>query len=79
MLMSKKEINTWVSANTLATAVIAKRNGAILDDTYWLQLMNDTQHINVVQIDAALKGYNLALQWQAKVIHVKIDPSCAYH
>lgn len=35
--------------------------------------MNDTQHINGVQIDATLKGYNLALQWQAKVIHVKID------
>ena len=37
------------------------------------------QHINLAELDAALKGINLALQWKCKVMHLKTDSVSVYH
>ena len=47
----------------------------MLEDACWLQPENDAQHINLAEQDAVLKGINLVLQWQCKVLHMKTD-SC---
>ena len=33
----------------------------------------------MVKLDATLKGFNLVLQWQAKVVHVYTNLLCVYH
>ena len=39
---------------------------------------NDMQHINLIELDAMMKGINLALQWQAKVVHLYTESACMY-
>ena len=38
----------------------------------------DTKYI-LGKLDAVLKGVNLALQWQSKVLHMKTDSACMYY
>ena len=35
--------------------------------------------INLAELDAILKGINLSLQWQGKLLHVKTDSVCVYY
>ena len=73
------ELKVLVIASSLAIGVALKRHETVLEDACWLQLENDAQHINLANLDAMLKGINLALQWQCKVLHVKIDSVCMHH
>ena len=52
--------------------------GTIIEDACWLCPTNDAQHINLPEHDAALKGVNLALQWEATVLHLVTDSVCVY-
>ena len=35
-------------------------------------------HINLVELDVALKGVNLALQWEVTVLHLITDSRCVH-
>ena len=74
-----EELNAWVDASSLATGVLLERYGDILKDACWLRLTNDAQHINLAELDAIVKGLNLALQWQARTVHLRTDSVCIYH
>ena len=41
--------------------VLLEKNGAVTKDMRWLRPMNDAAHINLAELDAVLKGINLAL------------------
>ena len=73
-----KELNVWVDASSLATGVVLTTDGSAVEDACWLRPAGDTQHINLAELDAVLRGVNLALQWQAKVLHVKTDSACVH-
>ena len=64
-----QELNVWVDASSLAIGLALERHEAVLEDAYWLHPENDNQHINLPELDAVLKGINLALQWQSRVLH----------
>ena len=49
----------------------------ILEDACWLRPTNDAQHINLT--DVTVKGLNLALQWQVRIVHLHTDSVCVYH
>ena len=66
-------------ASTLATGVVQERHGNILEDACWIRPTNDTPHINLAELDATVKGLNLALQWQARIVHLHTDSVCVYH
>ena len=68
-----REMNAWVNASSLVIEVVLERHETVLEDACWLRPENDAQHINLAELDAMLKGINLALQWQCKVLHVKTD------
>lgn len=51
----------------------------MIEDACWLHLENNSQHNNLAKLDMVVKGVNLALQWQAKVLHLKTDLLCTYH
>ena len=73
------ELNVWVDASSLVIRVVLERQKTLLEDACWLRPENDAQHINIVELDAVLKGVNLALQWQCTVLHIKTDSVCVYH
>ena len=48
----------WMDANSLATNVF-ENDGSIAEDASWLQLIHKDWHINLVEINAILRGVNL--------------------
>ena len=69
----------WVDAGSLAIGVALERYETVLEDACWPQPENNTQLINLAELDTVLKGISLALQWQCKVLHVKTDSVCAHY
>ena len=76
--MDSKEITVWVDASSIATGVALETNGTVIEDACWLRPINNAQHINLAELDAALKGTNLALQWEATVLHLVTDSACVH-
>ena len=75
--VDSKELNVWVDASSLAIRVALEWFKTVL--ACWMRPEADAQHINLAKLDAVLKGINLALQWQCKVLHIKTDTVCVYH
>lgn len=45
-------------------------NENIVEDAYQLLREGDSRHINLAEIDVVLKSVNLALEWEAAVLHL---------
>ena len=76
--MDVKEITGWVNASCVATGGALETDGTVIEDACCLRPTNDAQHINLAELDAALKGVNLALQWEATVLHLVTDSACVH-
>ena len=72
------ELNVWVDASSLATGVSLEHDGAVVEDASWLRKERDTQHINLAELDAVLKGINMALMWEATILYIHTDPACVH-
>ena len=57
----------------LALGVLLEINGVAVEDAAWLRKKEDFNHINVAELEAVLKGINLALKWGLKDVELKID------
>ncbi|CAM1330155.1 Uncharacterised protein r2_g3929 [Pycnogonum litorale] len=55
-----EEATVWVDASSLAIGVIIQVDGHTIEDASWLRL-EDASHINMAELDAVIKGVNLAL------------------
>ena len=73
-----QEVTVWVDASSLATGVAIEYDGAIIEDASWLQPVHTDKHINLAELDAVLRGINLALHWKASVIHLWTDSACVH-
>ena len=51
---------------------------AAVEDASWLQKERDMQHINLAELDAVLKGVNMALMWEASILHLHSDSACVH-
>ena len=76
--MDSKEITVWVDASSVATGVALEMNGMVIEDACWLRPTNDAQHINLAELEVALKGADLALQWEVTVLHLVTDSVCVH-
>ena len=56
-----QEVTVWVDASSLATGVAIEYDGAIIEDASWLRPVHADKHINLAELDAVLRGINLAL------------------
>ena len=63
----------WCDASSLALGVLLEINGAIVEDAAWLRKKDDFNHINVAELEAVLKGINLALKWNLNEVELKTD------
>ena len=74
-----RDVNVWVDASSVATGVLLERDGITFEDACWLRSVDNVQHINMAELDAAIKGINMALQWKATILHLKTDSVSVYH
>ena len=56
----------WRDASSMAMGVAIEYNGVIIEDAVWLRSINDVMHINIAELDAVVRGINLAAKWDIK-------------
>ena len=76
--VSGDEMSVWTDASSLAMGVVLDVGGDVVEDACWLRTEEAT-HINLAELDAAVKCINLALVWKAKKIRLLTDSRTVYH
>uniref|UniRef100_A0A5S6Q0Y6 RNase H domain-containing protein n=1 Tax=Trichuris muris TaxID=70415 RepID=A0A5S6Q0Y6_TRIMR len=72
------EARVWVDASSLAIGVALEVDGTVIEDGTWLR-PDDARHINMAELDAIIKGLNLAIAWQMKRIEIMTDSATVHH
>jgi transposase InsO family protein len=72
-------INLWVDASSLALGALVEIDEDVVEDAAWLRPSDDTAHINRSELEAVIKGLNLAIKWGQKMITVHTDSATVYH
>lgn len=68
-----KEVNIWCDASSVALGAVLEIDGAVVEDAAWLRGKRDCEHINVAELESAIKGLNLALKWGVTVAKIITD------
>lgn len=68
-----KRGRVWCDASSLALGVVLEIGTYVVEDAAWLRKKNDPGHINIAELDAVVKGLNLALKWGLLEIEVMTD------
>ncbi|XP_076045835.1 uncharacterized protein LOC143028080 [Oratosquilla oratoria] len=63
----------WCDASSIATGAVLEIGGVVVEDGTWQRKKDDYHHINVSELDAAIKGVNLALKWGQREIKIRTD------
>ena len=71
-------MTVWTDASSMALRVALEVGGDVVEDASWLRT-EDAAHINLAELDAAVKGINMALTWNAKQIRLLTDSRTVYH
>ncbi|KFD59265.1 hypothetical protein M514_28556, partial [Trichuris suis] len=75
--VSGNQARVWVDASALAIGAALEVDGSIVEDSAWLR-PNDARHINMAELDAVIKGLNLALSWKMRSIELMTDSSTVF-
>uniref|UniRef100_A0A5S6QMU4 Integrase catalytic domain-containing protein n=1 Tax=Trichuris muris TaxID=70415 RepID=A0A5S6QMU4_TRIMR len=75
--VSGDRARVWVDASSLALGVVVETNSCVVEDAAWLR-PNDAGHINMAELDALLKGLNVALSWDMRRIELMTDSSTVH-
>ncbi|XP_065675760.1 uncharacterized protein LOC136091968 [Hydra vulgaris] len=67
------EATVWCDASSLAVGIVLEVAGEIVEDCSWLRKQDDTAHINLAELEAVIKGINLATKWGFECINIKCD------
>ena len=73
-----KECVVWCDASNLAHGVLLEIDGAVVEDGSWLRKKNDYNHINVAELDAIMKGVNMAIKWGTRSVKIITDSATVY-
>ena len=71
-------MNIWCDASKIAYGITLEKGGKVIEDGSWLRKLDDGAHINLAELNAVIKGVNVAMKWGAKDIVIKTD-SAAVH
>ncbi|XP_067944958.1 uncharacterized protein [Watersipora subatra] len=69
----------WCDASSIAIGVCIEMEGSIVEDASWLRKIDDSMHINVAELEAVLKGLNLAIKWGVKQATIVTDSLSVYN
>lgn len=75
---NSEEGRLWCDASSLAIGVCIEIDGEIIEDASWLRKQDDLAHINLAELEALLKGVNLALCWGLKRIDIVTDSATVH-
>ncbi|XP_045136504.1 uncharacterized protein LOC123519337 [Portunus trituberculatus] len=73
------EVKVWCDASAIALGVILEANGSCIEDAAWLRKKDDYEHINVAELNAVLKGVNLALGWGYRSFELFTDSATVFN
>ena len=65
---SSEKLNVWCDASQIAYGVALERKNQIIEDGAWLRKADDGTHINLTELNAVIKGVNLAMKWGAEIL-----------
>ena len=68
----------WCDASDTAMGVVLDVDGVVVEDKAWLRPSDDKRHINIAELDAVIKGLNLASHWGLQRLVVKTDSKTAH-
>jgi len=70
----------WTDASSIAAGVVVETpDGGVMEDACWLRPDGSAaDHINMAELDAAIRGLNLAIAWGAREVDLRTD-SAAVH
>ena len=71
-------LSVWVDASSLATGVSLVYDRTVVEDACWLRPEKDSQHINLTELYAIIKGINLAILWETTTLHLFTDSACVH-
>ena len=71
----EERATVWCDASSLGMGVILDIGGVVVEDRAWLRKQDDYNHINVAELDAVVKGVNLAIDWGVKEMRIMTDSS----
>ena len=63
----------WCDASSLGIGVAVEIGGTVVEDAAWLRKRDDVTHINLAELEAVVKGLNLAMKWGVTTIDVMTD------
>ena len=72
------KLNVWCDASQIAYGVALERKNQIIEDAAWLRKADDGTHINLAELNAVIKGVNLAMKWGAGDITIFTDSAAVY-
>ena len=53
----------WCDASSIATGVLLEIGEVVAEDAAWLRKKDNHGHINIAELEAVVRGVNLALKW----------------
>jgi hypothetical protein len=68
----------WCDASSLALGCALEIGDAIVEDAAWLRKKEDGGHINMAELDAVVKGINLAVKWKVHNLEIMTDSATVY-
>ena len=75
---SSGKLNVCRDASQIAYGVALERKKQIIEDGAWLRKADDGTHINLAELNAVIKGVNLAMKWGARDITIFTDSAAVY-
>ena len=75
---TSKEWKVWCDASSIAFGAALELDGEIVEDRCWLREKNDRRHINLSELEATIKGLNLAVKWNIHHLKLMTDSKTVY-
>ena len=69
----------WVDASSLALGALVQIGGVTVEDATWLRKDRSEVHINMAELDAVLRGVNMALAWKLNKLQLFTDSVTVFH
>lgn len=68
-----REGRIWCDASSLATGVVVQIDEVVVEDACWLRKEAESDHINLSELEAVVKGVNMAIKWQLNSVDIMTD------
>ncbi len=69
----QRGVRLWCDASSIALGCVVEVGGELIEDAAWLRKKDDGTHINVSELEAVLRGVNLAVKWGFKKFTIMTD------